>query len=153
MLMPFLCMPDLAPGHVPLTYEFGGGRPLRIHQPPSYIMQSVLRQRTTSAMLQFRLAPSARTFFVGAYRSKSATDSVKDAAKKVDNVAANAALKGIDAAETMTNKTKEAVGVGQSEAKQSASEAKGKVSEMTGEVKGKAAELKGEAKKKMNENM
>ena len=94
---------------------------------------------------------------------KSATDSVKDAAKKVDRTVANAAVAGIEkgrkfccpsycsygtdnpcSTEELTGKAKEVAGV-------SSKKAEGSAAELAGEAKGTAAEMKGKAAGKAEE--
>ncbi|KAA6408909.1 MAG: hypothetical protein FRX48_07253 [Lasallia pustulata] len=91
---------------------------------------------------------------------------VKDALKAVDRTVSDAAVKGIETGEQVSQATKEAVGINASKAAGAASEtageatgtaksmagrAKGSAETMSGETEGSAKEMMGEAKGKAQE--
>merc|ERR1711881_790859 len=98
-------------------------------QTTTYIMSFILRRAALAPRVFAVQAP--RTFTTSFAAQKTASEVVKDAAKKVD---------GIEAGETATGKVKETA------QDISGSEVTGKTAELKGEAKGKASELKGEAK-------
>ncbi|MCJ1300970.1 hypothetical protein MMC08_003769 [Hypocenomyce scalaris] len=103
-----------------------------------------------------RISVSSRSpFSISAPVAKSPLDPVKDTLKSVDRTVSDAAVKGIEKGEQVSQATKEAVGINTSKvagaAKETKGEVKGKAQELAGEAQGKAAELKGEAKGKAEE--
>lgn len=100
-------------------------------------------------------APAPRAFSTSFVTRKSATETVKDAAKTVDRAVADKLVDGIEASQKASVKVKEVAGMNSSEVKGKASEvageAQGTAAEVTGEVKGKVNELAGAAKGKAEE--
>ncbi|KAJ9368933.1 hypothetical protein DTO282E5_6391 [Paecilomyces variotii] len=88
----------------------------------------------------------ARSRFLSSTASyqKGPVETTKETLKKVDRTISDAAVKGIEKGEQVTEKAKDTVGV-------KGSKAKGEAAELTGEAKGKAEELAGEAKGKAKE--
>ncbi|CZR64286.1 uncharacterized protein PAC_14184 [Phialocephala subalpina] len=107
----------------------------------SFLLRTLPRQ-STRAFAPSTIAP--RAFSTSFVQRKSATETVKDAAKTVDRKVSDKLVDGIELGQTAAQKAKSAAGM-------SADEAKGKAAEMTGEAKGKAHELAGEAKGKKEE--
>ncbi|KAF2459517.1 hypothetical protein BDY21DRAFT_370240 [Lineolata rhizophorae] len=97
-------------------------------------------------MLRAAAVRSVRAFSTARPLQKSAADSVKDTAKKVDRTISDAAVKGIEKGEQASQSVKSTVGLGakeaKGEAKEAAGEAKGKTHEMAGKAKGAAEEMK-----------
>ncbi|ESZ93428.1 hypothetical protein SBOR_6187 [Sclerotinia borealis F-4128] len=86
---------------------------------------------------------------------KPASETIKEAVKKVDRAVADKIVGGIEVGETITQKAKSIASTSSSEAKGKAAEVtgevKGEVKEKAKEVKGKAKEVKGEMKGKKEE--
>jgi len=112
-------------------------------------------------MLRTQFIRQARTFTTYRVLNKTVIDTGKDALKKVDRVAADAAIKGIETGEAVTQTIKEtaqsvtssaskATSQAQGSASEAAGKAKGAASEVAGDAKGKAYEVKGEANSKMS---
>lgn len=133
----------------------------------SFLTQNVIRHVALAPRVIAFQAP--RSFTTSFAAQRTATDAVKDTAKKVDRVVSDKIVDGIETGETVAAKAKEAaknvtggdiaakaqelkgeaVGKAQElkgEAKGTAEQAKGKAQELKGEAAGKAQELKGEAK-------
>ncbi|KAL9104996.1 MAG: hypothetical protein Q9163_000093 [Psora crenata] len=121
-------------------------------------MSFILRQQ-----LPRTAARSTRLFTTSPYTRKSTTDSVKETVDAINEKVGQAGARGIEKgrncalirsfteqSESATQRAKEAMGMGASDAEGQASqmtgEAKGKAQEMAGEVKGKAQEMSGEMK-------
>ncbi|EKG10692.1 hypothetical protein MPH_12176 [Macrophomina phaseolina MS6] len=102
-------------------------------------------------MFRTAIARNARLFTTSARFQKSAVDSVKDTAKKVDRTVSDELVKGIEKSEQAADKVKSATGVGAQKAEGTAAEAKGKAHELAGEAKGKAHEVAGKAQGKAEE--
>ncbi|QUC23145.1 uncharacterized protein UV8b_07386 [Ustilaginoidea virens] len=99
-------------------------------------------------------AHAARAFSASVYRSKTATETVKDGLKTVDRaVTDHVVLPGLEAAATAGRKVKQSAEAVTHKGK--ASEVKGQVKgmaeEVKGQVKGKAEEVKGQVKGKAEE--
>ncbi|KAL1587288.1 hypothetical protein WHR41_04433 [Cladosporium halotolerans] len=90
-------------------------------------------------MFRTTLARNARLFSTAPALRKSATDAAKESGKQADQTLSGAAVKGLDKAQELAQKAKEAAGFG-------SAEAQGKASEVAGQASGKAEELKGQAK-------
>jgi len=99
----------------------------------SFLTRTTLRVAPSSSIL------ARRAFSTSFISRKSATETVKDAAKTVDKKVSSKIVDGIEASETVAKKAKEVGGM-------SAGEVKGKASEVAGEAKGKSSELAGKAK-------
>ncbi|KAF2815072.1 uncharacterized protein BDZ99DRAFT_459017 [Mytilinidion resinicola] len=103
-----------------------------------------------SSIIRTSIARQARLFSTSPAARKSVTETLKEPLKKVDRIVSDAAVKGIETGEKVTEAAKSTIGSKSSEASGEASklgsEASGKSSELTGEAKGKASELAGKAK-------
>ncbi|KAK9771652.1 putative Lea domain protein [Seiridium cardinale] len=106
----------------------------------SFLTETVTRRMALSSRAVFVQTP--RQFSISARYQKSATETVKDAAKTVDRKVSDKLVDGINAASEVAQKT---TGADVSQ------KVKGTAEEIRGEAKGKASELKGEAKGAANE--
>ncbi|ODQ56488.1 hypothetical protein SAICODRAFT_109499 [Saitoella complicata NRRL Y-17804] len=145
----------------------------RLYKPPDPTstqynqIKSTINQSTTTKMFATTAlrqmtavrVNASRTFASSAFLRKSVTDTIKDAAKTVDRAAAEAALKGIEATQSVADAAKSAASsITNTSAAQKAAEAaselknvapdviSGKSKEAAGQIKGKLAEAKGELK-------
>ncbi|KAG5756585.1 hypothetical protein H9Q69_000116 [Fusarium xylarioides] len=104
----------------------------------SFLTENVIRRVALAPRVIAFQAP--RTFTTSFDLQRTATDAVKDTAKKVDRVVSDKIVDGIEAGENVASKAKD---VAQDVTGGSAT---GKAQELRGEAAGKAQELKGEAK-------
>ncbi|KAJ3537379.1 hypothetical protein NM208_g6342 [Fusarium decemcellulare] len=104
----------------------------------SFLTENIIRRVALAPRVIAIQTP--RTFTTSFALQKTATETVKDAAKKVDRAVSDKIVDGIEVGETVAGKVKE----GAEEV--TGGSATGKAAELRGEAKGKASELKGEAK-------
>ncbi|KAM0237006.1 hypothetical protein ACHAP5_009155 [Fusarium lateritium] len=115
----------------------------------SFITQNVIRRVALAPRVIAFQAP--RSFTTSFAAQRTATDAVKDTAKKVDRVVSDKIVDGIETGETVAAKAKDAAknvtgGDVAAKAQELKGEAASKAQELKGEAAGKAQELKGEAK-------
>jgi len=108
-----------------------------------------------SSIIRTSLARQARLFSSSPAARKSVTETLKEPLKKVDRMVSNAAVKGIEKGEQVTQAAKSTLSseskTASGEASRLSSEASGKASELAGEAKGKVSEVTGQAKGKKEE--
>ncbi|KAF2400070.1 hypothetical protein EJ06DRAFT_522242 [Trichodelitschia bisporula] len=102
-------------------------------------------------MFRTAIFRNARLLSTSARLQKTPVEVGKDMLKKVDRVAADAAVKGIETGEKVVGAAKSAAGVVQEKTPDSTSEAQGKASELAGEAKGKLNEYTGQGSGKSSE--
>jgi len=94
------------------------------------------------------LRQSTRLFSTARLQRKTITDTAKDALTTVNEVASNAALKGVEATESVTNAAKATVAGSTKYAEGVADQVKGEASKASGNyTEGLGGQIKGEAKK------
>ncbi|CAM1504071.1 Fc.00g016620.m01.CDS01 [Cosmosporella sp. VM-42] len=108
----------------------------------SFLTENIFRQmaRMPRVMPRVIAIQAPRRFTTYTALNKTATETVKDAAKTVDRKVSDKLVDGINAAAAVGSKVKE----GAHEVASGGTS--GKAAELRGEAKGKASELKGEAK-------
>ncbi|SPJ71594.1 related to LEA domain protein [Fusarium torulosum] len=115
----------------------------------SFLTQNVIRRVALAPRVIAFQAP--RSFTTSFAAQRTATDAVKETAKKVDRVVSDKIVDGIETGETVAAKAKDAAknvtgGDIAAKAQELKGEAASKAQELKGEAAGKAQELKGEAK-------
>ncbi|KAF4980907.1 hypothetical protein FZEAL_3192 [Fusarium zealandicum] len=115
----------------------------------SFLTQNVLRRVALAPRVISIQAP--RAFTTSFVVQRTATEAVKDTAKKVDRVVSDKIVDGIEVGENVTGKVKETAqdvtgGNATAKAQELKGEAKGKAQELKGEAKGVAQEARGKAK-------
>ncbi|KAM5351797.1 hypothetical protein ACJ41O_004520 [Fusarium nematophilum] len=104
----------------------------------SFLTENIVRRVALAPRVFAIQAP--RTFSTSFAAHRTATEAVKDTAKKVDRAVSDKIVDGIEVGETVTGKIKEGA------EQVTGSHAASKAAELKGEAKGKASELQGEAK-------
>jgi hypothetical protein len=114
----------------------------------SFLTKNVIRRAALAPRVIVFQAP--RTFTTSFALQRTATDAVKDTAKKVDRVVSDKIVDGIEAGEeaaaNVTGKAQELKGDAAAKAQELKGEAAGKTEELKGEAKGAAEQAKGKAK-------